>query len=387
MKTAFLTFLNRLVLLLALIFGTAQATLTDDLQGLVGQGNALDANLSAFSFEAGDNCSQLGTLNTSIEDYTQSIEALGAQLSDPLSLTQEDLTSLEDLSALARSMAEESLRLASEVQSIDDAADLVEYRAGLSAMLRLSDDIGTMADRILEMADRILLMADNIGSMADKIVYTITLQSANMAFIEGALLDTQENMVRLNASLSSIVYNLTLGQLVSNGNVLASDMNTTVLDETNMAGELARLEAEVATMEASLVGFFALINTDSGEASHYLNGDTLTYLTDLSEINLALAQGVERFALSINQTAPLTQTPVLSDATDAMLQLAHDIKVMGDRITEMSARIAVMADNIGLMSGRIVEVQGIMNDDTALSAASLGASQRIIVDVIGTYGL
>ena len=60
---------------------------------------------------------------------------------------------------------------------------------------------------------------------------------------------------------------------------------------------------------------------------------------------------------------------------------------MGDRIMEMRAKIVVMADNIGLMSGRIVEVQGIMNDDMGLSAASLGASQRIVVDVIGTYGL
>jgi hypothetical protein len=384
MKNAFIM---KLVLLLPLIFGTAQAALTDDLQGLVGQGNALEADLDAFSFAAGDTCSQLGTLNTSIEDYTQSIEAVSAQLSDPLTLTQEDLTSLEDLSALARSMAEASLRLGSEIQSIDDAADLVEYRAGLSAMLRLSDDIGTMADRILEMADRILLMADNIGAMADKIVYTITLQSANMAFIEAAMLTTQENMVRLNASLTSIAYNLTLGQLVSNGNTLAADMNTTLLDESNMAGELARLEAEAASMEVLLVGLVVLVNTDSAEASHYLDGDTLTYLTDLSEINLALAMSIETYADSINQMAPLTQTPVLSDATASMLHLAQDIKVMGDRIMEMSAKIVVMADNIGLRSGRIVEVQGIMNDDMALTAASVNASQRIIVDVIGTYGL
>jgi hypothetical protein len=380
-------FFMRMLLLVPLLFGTAQATLTEDLQGLVGQGDALDADLGAFSFETGGTCSQLGTLNTSIEDYIAGIEALGAQLSEPLSLTQEDLTSLEDLSALARSMAEESLRLALEVQSIDDAADLVEYRAGLSAMLRLSDDIGTMADRILEMADRILLMADNIGAMADKIVYTITLQSANMAVIEAAMLTTQENMVRLNASLTTIAYNLTLGQLVSNGGVLASDMNSTVLDESNMASELVRLESEAASMEASLVGLFVLINTDSGDASHYLDGDTLTYFTDLSEINLALAMSIERYADSINQAAPLTQTPVLSDATASMLRLAQDIKVMGDRIMEMSARIVVMADNIGIMSGRIVEVQGMMNDDMALSAASLGASQRIIVDVIGAYGL
>jgi len=42
-----------------------------------------------------------------------------------------------------------------------------------STVLRLSDDIGTMADRIL-------VMADNIGIMADRIVKTQEIQSANL---------------------------------------------------------------------------------------------------------------------------------------------------------------------------------------------------------------
>ncbi|MGC9351196.1 MAG: hypothetical protein ACP5D3_04345, partial [Sulfurovum sp.] len=58
----------------------------------------------------GDDCSKLGTLNTSVEEYIGSIEAVYAQLSAPLSLTQEDLTSLDDLSTISRSMAEESVR-------------------------------------------------------------------------------------------------------------------------------------------------------------------------------------------------------------------------------------------------------------------------------------
>lgn len=39
-------------------------------------------------------------------------------------------------------------------------------------ILGLSDDTGTMADRILVMSDNIGLMADRIGEMADRIVYT-----------------------------------------------------------------------------------------------------------------------------------------------------------------------------------------------------------------------
>jgi len=380
-------FFIKIILLLPLLFGTLQAALTDSLQGLVSQGGTLEGNLSAFGFAAGGNCSQLGTLNTSMEEYIASIEAVTAELTAPLSLTQDDLASLDDLSALAISMAAEATRLSTELNSIDDVADLVEYRAGLSAMLRLSEDIGTMADRILEMADRILLMADNIGTMADRIVYTVRLQSANLAFIESAMITTQQNMAQLNASMSTIVYNLTLGQIVSDNSALATELNATVLTQTNMADELSRLQGRVATAQTALVGLMALVGADSAVASHYINGDTLTYMTNLSEINRALAKSIETYANVINGLAPLTQTPILADATASMLQLAYDVKVMGDRIMQMSDKIIVMADNIGIMSGRIVEVQGILGSDMAVTAASLGASQRIIISVIGTYGL
>ncbi len=42
----------------------------------------------------------------------------------------------------------------------------------VNAMLQLSTDIGSMADRIGEMADRIVVTEDKIGQMADRIVAT-----------------------------------------------------------------------------------------------------------------------------------------------------------------------------------------------------------------------
>lgn len=375
------------LLLLMLFLTSAHASLTTDLQELVSQGDTLDGDLSAFSFEQENACTQLGTLNTSLEDYIGGIEALYAQLDSPLSLAQEDLTSLDDLSAISRSMAEESTRIALELNSIESVADLFEYRAGLSAMLRLSDDIGTMADRILEMANRILAMADNIGSMADKIVFTITLQSSNMQFIQASMLTTQQNMVALNTSLSSIAYNLSLGQIESDGDALHSDMQTTILTNLNMADELSRLQAQSAQLMGKVVSLYTFASLNSAMASHYINGDTLTYFSDLSEINRALAQSIENFAQTVKLIAPLTETPVLSDSTASMLRLAQDIKVMADRIMEMSDKIIVMADNIGQMSDRIVEVEGIQTSNMAYTVDSLTISQNIMIGLIQSYGL
>lgn len=375
------------LLLMVLFMVNAHASFSTGLQNLVSEGNTLDANLSAFSFDEGDDCSQLGTLNTSIETYIESIETVYAQLSSPLSLTQEDLTSLDDLSNISRSMAQESARLALELNSIESVADLFEYRAGLSAMLRLSDDIGTMADRILEMANRILVMADNIGSMADKIVFTITLQSTNMQFIQTSLLTTQENLAALNSSLSSIVYNLTLGQIQSDGDALDSDMQTTILTNLNMADELSQLQVQSAQLMGQVVSLYTFVSMNSAVASHYINGDTLTYFSDLSVIHRALAQSTENFAQTVQLLAPLTSTPVLSDATNSMLKLVQDIKLMSDRIMEMSDKIIVMADNIGVMSQQIVDVEGIQASNMAYTVDSLTTAQNITVGIIESYGL
>lgn len=69
--------------------------------------------------------------------------------------------------------------------------------SSLGAMLRLSSDIGTMADRIGEMADRILLMSANIGAMADRILATQVIQRTNLQLAANVLLRTQQNVLVL----------------------------------------------------------------------------------------------------------------------------------------------------------------------------------------------
>ena len=74
--------------------------------------------------------------------------------------------------------------------------------AYVSAMLRLSDDIGTMADRIGEMADRIVATELQIGLMADRILETQRIQSENLALTQANLLKAQENFNALLLQLA-----------------------------------------------------------------------------------------------------------------------------------------------------------------------------------------
>jgi len=372
------------VILLASI--TLHADIHADLQGLLNQTNTLNSELANFTFNQEGSCAQMRTLNQSIEDNTLTIKNITDSMSS-FSVTDTDLNVLDDLSSLSQNMSVESVRLSMELNTISDTAELFEYSAGLNAILQLSQDIGAMADRILEMADRILVMADNIGLMADRIIATQVIQNQNIALTQSSILLTQQNMVLLSDSLSTVAYNLTLGQIINNTEALSNEMNQTTLTSTNMQTELASIQAQTVTLLGNMTTLLDIMVTNSAQVSHYINADTLTMLGDLTVIHRALSISLESYANTIEQLAPLTDTVILSDATATMLQLTKDIGVMSDRIMQMTDKIYIMADNIGLMSDNIVTTQNIQMTNVALTESSLLTSQSIMITVIKNFGL
>jgi hypothetical protein len=357
------------------------------LRDLVTQGNAVDAQLAGLTLTAANSCVQLDSVNAVVAAFASRIQEVTAGFDAPLTLDAGSLASLDDLSALALSMSVRATALSLEVKSIAGVMDMSNYQASLAAMLRLSQDIGVMADRILEMANRILLMADNIGAMADRILLTQQLQNSNIALTQASMLTTQQNMVALSRTFNTFAYNSGLAGLVSQGSLLSGQMGAVTLDQTNMNTQLAVIAASAAAYLSNVIVLYTQMSNDSAVASFYINGDTLTYLGDLSSINLALARSLDGYAAVINSLAPLTSTPVLSDATASMLQLTRDIGAMANRIVEMGDKIIIMADNVGAMSGRIVDTQTLQQGNITLTQSSLISAQTTTLNVIAAAGL
>ena len=132
----------------------------------------------------------LGLLTTSLNagDYCSAVplsQVIGASntLNDSTDLSQSLLLNSQNILSLS-----ESLLAAGSTANSD-------Y---VKAMLQLSTDIGTMADKIGDMADKILLMADNIGTMADRILETQRIQGENVAL-------TQKNILQAQANFDSLL--------------------------------------------------------------------------------------------------------------------------------------------------------------------------------------
>lgn len=194
--------------LLFLAFGASvsQAALseskfTSNLQDLVLQGNDLLATMDGVSITSSNMGSELSSLETSVNDYLDNVMAeyddVVANAGTTMSLNSDMLVALQNLAAISASLGEELVRIAGEVVETAPYTVLSTLNSSLYAMLRLSDDIGVMADRILEMADKILVMADNIGTMADRILATQIIQNNNIELVVEATLQTQQNMIML----------------------------------------------------------------------------------------------------------------------------------------------------------------------------------------------
>jgi hypothetical protein len=376
-----------LALASSLFAPAAGATTSTDLAGLVTQLQQIDASLTTATFSPSETCVDLGALSTAIKAFIAAEEQAYGRLTSPQSPTAADLANLGQLSALALDMAGKAKLISLQTKSVDGVYSLVEIRSGLSAMLRLSTDIGTMADRILEMANRILVMANNIGTMADRIIATQQIQSANLAATEAALLVTQQNAASLFSSVSTVGYNATLGLVKSDGLNLSSRLQGTNLTSTNMGAELQGLVAVADSAMSRTVALFAQVEQASQLASVNIDGSTLSTIDDLGPIYAGLAASLEAYANAIEALAPYTDRGVLGDATAAMLKLTQDIGTMATRILEMNNKILVMADDIGAMAGRIITTENIQQQNLQLTQGSLLSAQNVTLNVIQTWGL
>lgn len=363
------------------------SALATDLAALVTQGQAVDAEIAAVNPGAAGACTDLGTASTSLGDWLAATRVVSDSISAPFSIDTASLDSLDELSNLTTSIADTLRSMSMDLDGIASAAEIAEFDTLLAAMLRLSTDIGDMANRIGEMADRILVMADNIGLMADRILITQQLQSSNVIAVQNAMLTTQQNAIAISTSISTLVYNAELAALVTQANALSVSMNFTNINAFDMAFDLGVLQAEAATYLAQLNVLYAQVMADSSFASQYTNADTLTLAGDLTTVHRALALATEGFADDVNSLAGFTSTPVLSDATASMLALSRDIGMMSDRIMEMVDRIVVMTDNIGDMSQRIVDTQNLQQTNAEFTQASLLTASNTTVNVIAAYGL
>lgn len=178
------------------------ANFVEDLNQLVLDGNTLLASMENVSLSSLTMATQLASLENSTQLYLESVGDVYKSVSTStdnttMSLTNEMLVPLQTLSTITASLTQSLVGLAGQMAVLSSITSLTTLGSSLDSMLRLSDDIGVMADRILEMSDQILIMADNIGIMADRILATQIIQGDNLQVMVDASLETQKNILLL----------------------------------------------------------------------------------------------------------------------------------------------------------------------------------------------
>lgn len=380
-----------LLLVAALMFShtvsAAKVSLLTDLQDLNSQATALNTQFAGINLSADSVCGPLVDASQATRDLVNSITTINDNLAAPLSVDADALTALDDLFINSLAIANESLRLSVDLNSLSTAADALTLKDGIVAMLQLSDDIGTMADRIGEMADNILVMSDNIGLMADRILLTQELQNQNVALTTNSILQTQTNALTLVSVVEAATYDLSFATLIVEGNLLAARMAAVAFGPLTMDDQLAAVATDVKAFLNDVSLTNDAISADAAANTMTISADAMVQLGNMSLMLTSLATAMDGYVVAIEGIQAITSDRNLTASLQSMLQLSADIGVMANRILEMGDLILVMADNIGLQAEQILLTQQAMNVNVAATQAAILGAQDMTIMLIAARSL
>ena len=363
------------------------SALSTDLQNLLLEAKAVNTQINGTTLTSENLCSELLSINKASNTLIDNIESVTAGLNTPLSIDVDSLQAIDDLSVEFKSMASNSTALSLNLSAINSVTEMLAISNGLSAMLRLADDIGTMADRILEMSDKILLMADNIGLMADRIITTQQIQSDNLVLTQSSILATQTNAIALVSVVDSSVYNNDFESQTATGNLLSIDIAATLLTQLNMAWQWANIASDIDSLKVQIETTHAAIKNVSLNNTIYADAESFAALADMSIMVSSIAIATQGLAIATEALSYTTSDSRLEPSMESILKLSADIGVMAGRILEMGDLILAMADNIGLTADQIVAAQVIQNTNYAATLASVEATQSTAITIIAINSL
>jgi len=374
---------------ITLFSASARADVATDLQALNTQATALQSYLEGVQLNADSTplCGPLVQADNMARDMVNSITAVDESLAAPLQLDADVLAGIEGLSNTTLSLANEALRLSVDLQSLSTAVDMITLKDALAAMLQLSTDIGSMADRIGEMADNILVMSDNIGLMADRILLTQELQNQNVELTINSILQTQTNTLALVSVVEDSSYDVDFARLISEGELLAARMSAVAFSPWTLDDQLAAVRDDVKVFLAELQSVQDALVNDSTMNTLDISYDALIQLGNLSLMLTSLAGAVDAYVIAIEGLQAFTPSATLADAMHSMLMMSADIGILSNTILQMADNILVMSDNIGMQADQIVLTQQTMNLNVATTQTAILGAQQMAIGMIAARNL
>ena len=374
---------------ITLLSAYARADVATDLQALNTQATALQSYLEGVQLNADSTtlCGPLVQADNMARDMVNSITAVDESLAAPLQLDADVLAGIEGLSNTTLSLANEALRLSVDLQSLSTGVDMITLKDALAAMLQLSTDIGSMADRIGEMADNILVMSDNIGLMADRILLTQELQNRNVELTINSILQTQTNSLALVSVVEDSSYDVDFARLISEGELLAARMGAVAFSPWTLDDQLAAVRDDVKVFLADVQSVQDALSNDSTMNTLDISYDALIQLGNLSLMLSSLAGAVDAYVIAIEGLQAFTSSATLADAMHSMLMMSADIGILSNNILQMADQILVMSDNIGMQADQIVLTQQTMNLNVATTQTAILGAQQMAIGIIAARSL
>jgi len=292
--------------------------------------------------------------------------------------------------------------IASMFEQANDTAGLMIEQSPLymETILRLSDDIGLMADRIGDMADNIVdtqvIQSSNFLSTQDnalELIEMLTNQESMLSEMMGA--DTFTNMMNsLQGSAD------TLGSMTSMGEVFPSNLFV-----QDMSGEIAQVsESDMLNSDGSSVDISQMLDGNTMLVGYTIpNAQTmnigslleLTTIIDAGELSLQdlpMIPTDDGSMISINEMSAMMSTMMgmflgsqLSDADSNSTMDMESMQSMMDPFMDMMGSFMGgmdMDSMMPMMSGMMETMMGMMNDSDIMD--SMTGMSSSMMDMMST---
>jgi len=381
-------------LYLALVAGVASmpmqsafAGTQEDLNAAVAKSQDLNTQLANLNLANNTLCGPMEIAATTAHQLADSLSKLNDNLAAPLHIDTTMLNSVDELIRQNRTIATAAAGLSVQLNTLSLTADAFTIKNGITTMLSLSDDIGTMADRIGEMSDKILVMSDNIGLMADRILLTQELQNQNVALTQQSILQTQTNALSLVSVVQDTSYSVSMSNLIYQGNLLSTQMKAVLINPLTLKTSMSDIATKVKTYQTTVATLLSQIKTDAAKKTSYINTSTLTDFNTLGVTLNSLSIALNGYVIATDAIDLITSKTSLYDAMLSMLRMSADIGLMSNQILEMADQILAMADNIGVAADQILVTQQLGNTNVASSQAYVLGAQTYAINTIKYTGL
>ena len=361
--------------------------LIDDLRNVLIDAEAANTQLVNIALHENKMCKELLKAHEIVHNLHSTVENMDLALGSSVFVDKDAIKVFDSLSSVFVNLATRSSDLSLNSVAVKCIEDMPAYNEGMSTMLGLANDIGSMADHILKMSDKILLKSGLTNEMAKPMLLSQEIQNDNLKLTQALILVAQRNSLASVTAFTNSSYNAGLDLQIFTGQVLSLDAATTFLTRFNMEREWGHIETGVDGLVSRVNDRYKKIREINQRKTLPIDKDSYIAMADLSVVIKSFSVAIEKMAVTTERLSFATEDKNLRESINSMMRITTQIVDIAEMVQEMADIILARGNDTGLSSEQLVAAQQLQSINYATTLRLVESAQGKAVSIIAINSL